>query len=168
MGDRTSVTLTIQAVYKDAAMAIFAENDNEPSDSFHNSEASNNPHFLCHFTWYEVNYGTLPFLDQLMEAGIPFESDWDHGGDYGPGCETCRFTDEGEAIRKEVANEYFNPDLAKLMALLDDPDALIKYIRNHHEGVTSLPWDNQVENSKRYRLKRLITAAADNEAAPAT
>jgi hypothetical protein len=156
MGDRTSVTLTIPSVYKEAALAIFEREEDQPNDSFHNSEATNNPHFLCHFTWYEVNYGTLPHLDALEKAGIPFESDWDSGSEYGPGTETCRFTPDGDAVRKEVANEYLNPDLSRLIALLDEPEALKKYILDHKEKVTSLPWDDQVEYGKRYRLKQLI------------
>ena len=158
MGDRTSVTLTVPTIYKDAAMAVFAANEASPEDSFENGGGVNaqNPHNLHCFCFYEVNYGTLQFLDDLMKAGIPFDSDWGSGSEYGPGCETCRFTDEGEAIRKEVSDDSKNPDLKSLMDIIDDHAALKRVIEARYEEVTSLPWDNQIENSKRYRLKQLI------------
>lgn len=159
MGDRTSVTLTVPAVYKDAALAIAKANDDDPGDSFENGGGVNaqNPHNLYCFCFYEVNYGDLQFLDQLMEAGIPFDSDWDAGSEYGAGCETCRFTHDGEAIRKSFSNDYMNPDLGKLMALLDKPEETKAFILDHYNNVTSMPWDDQVENAKVYRLRRLIT-----------
>lgn len=154
MGDRTSVTLTIPAVYKEAALVIFG--DETPADSFINGVAKDNPHNLHCFAWYEVNYGTLPFLDALMAAGIPFDSNWDHGGEYGPGCETCRFTEEGEAIRQTVSDDGKNPDLGCLLELINQPDALRNFILRHHAEVTPMTWNDQIDYAKRYRLKQLI------------
>lgn len=159
MGDRTSVTLTVPIVYKEAALAIAKANEDDPGDSFENGGGVNaqNPHALFCFCFYEVNYGDLQFLDQLMESGIPFDSDWDAGSEYGAGCETCRFTHDGEAIRKSISNDSVNPDMAILMKKLDNHDDLKDYIIDHYNNVTSMPWDDQVENAKVYRLKRLIT-----------
>jgi hypothetical protein len=151
MGDRTSVTLTIPTVYKEAALAIFG-NDG-PQDEFESTQATSE---LTYCRWYEVNYGTLPHLDDLMKAGIPFDSEWDSGSEYGPGTESCRFTPDGDAQRKEVADDSLNPSMSRCLALIDNLEALRQYILTHKESVTSLPWENQVEYSKRYRLKQLI------------
>jgi hypothetical protein len=59
-------------------------------------------------------------------------------------------------IRKEVANEYRNPEITTLMEMLDDTVKLKAHIMGHYEAISSLPWENQVEYSKRYRLKQLI------------
>lgn len=142
-------------------MLIFKDHDEEAGDSFEGGNPENYPFPLYSYCFYEVNYGNLPFLDALMQAGIPFDSDWDSGGEYGAGVETCRFTPDGQAIRKETANEYRNPEISKLMGLLDKPDELKACIVEHFNHVTSLPWDNQIEYAKIYRLTRIITPKED-------
>jgi hypothetical protein len=112
--------------------------------------------FTC-FSFYEVNYGTLPFLGLIMNAGIPFDADWGPGSEYGPGSHFCRYTAEGELQEIERSNEYKNPDIDELMKLIDDPDALIKKIIDHHKSVTPLPWENQMEHAKLFRTKKLIS-----------
>lgn len=147
MGDRTTVDLTVLNKHAAEAKELF---EYEPE------EIGNNEKFTT-FCFYEVNYGTLPFLGKMMEAGIPFDSDWGSGGDYGPGTHSCRYHDDGELQEIELSNEYRNPDINELMKLIDDPEALIGKILLHHQAVTPLPWDKQLENSKLFRTKKLIT-----------
>ena len=149
MGDRTTVTLTVLKEHAEEAQLHFDGWEAEYIDN----DAS---HRFQRFTFYEVNYGTLPFLAELMEAGIPFDSDWDHGGDYGPGTHYSRYNDDGGIQEIELSNEYRNPDINELMKLIGDPQALIGKIVSHHMAVTPLPWDNQLENSKLFKTKKLI------------
>lgn len=146
MGDRTTVTLSVLKVHSDETKKHF---EYDPEEETVGEQFVN-------FLFYEVNYGTLPFLGNLMEAGIPFTADWDSGGDYGPGSHFCRYTADGELQEIELSNEYVNPDLTRLMGLLDEPEALKEYIINHHKAVTPLPWDNQLEHCKVFRTKKLI------------
>ena len=152
MGDRTSVTLDVPMFYKEAAMAIFV--DNKPEDDFESEKGS-----IQHFRWNEVNDGTLDFLNDLRDAGIPYNSNWDAGHEYGAGTSSCRFTEDGDVVEKEIYDDAKNPELQNLLAMIDSPDELRKYILIYAEQVSTLPWDNQVEYSKRNRLKKLITAA---------
>jgi hypothetical protein len=150
MGDRTSVTLTVLTSQKGEAERIALQHDYEAE---HVSSSEN----LTFFSYYEVNYGELHFLSDLTNAGIAFDSDWDHGSEYGSGREFMRFTPEGEAKGFSYSDEYHNPDLNRCMALLDEPEALKAYILDHHSKVTPLPWDNQEQYGKIFRTKNLIT-----------
>lgn len=147
MGDRTTVTLTVLKNHLEEAKKYF---------EYEEAEEETVGEMFANLLFYEVNYGTLHFLGKLMEAGIPFTSDWDSGGDYGPGSHFCRYTADGELQEIELSNDYRNPELSRLMELLDEPVALKEYIINHHKAVTPLPWDNQLEYSKVFRIKKLI------------
>lgn len=151
MGDRTSVTLTVLKEQALAATALF--DGLEPDHAVENEGVLP----LMYFSFYEVNYGDLPFLDALQEAGIAFDSEWDHGGEYGAGIDFCRFRPDGTVQRNDYSDEYKNPDLQKMMGLLDDPKALKAYILDHHKNVTPEPWDNQIVYGKLYRTLNLIT-----------
>lgn len=147
MGDRTTVTLSVLKEQAEEAKKHFDYGaDNE-------SEAGK----LIHFEFYEVNYGTLGFLKQLTAAGIAYDSEWGHGSEYGPGCEYCRFTAEGEAIIKELYNSDANPEIDLLVPVLDDPEKLRQTILDHIESREVLPWDNQIEYGKIYRIAQLIS-----------
>lgn len=148
MGDRTDVTLRVLASHKERAEALF---DSLPSAK----DQEGDEHFLFFFD--EVNYGDLLCLDDLIEAGIPFDSEWGPGGNYGAGTRYCRFTPEGECICKSIYDEEINPDLYSLMGLIDQPDALREFILHHNEKISTLPWENQEEFGKIYQIKQLIS-----------
>ena len=150
MGDRTTVTLTVLKSQKDEAITIGLADGYEPD---HVSESNH----LAHIAYYEVNYGELTFLPQLTAAGIAFDSDWDHGGDYSAGTEFSRFTSEGEIKEFSYSNDMYNPNLGTCMGLIGDPEKLVQYILDHHNKVTPLPWDNQEAFGKIYRTKQLLT-----------
>ena len=150
MGDRTCVTLMVLNEHVDEAQRHFDDWEPEYSDG----DSENRFH---KFVFYEVNYGTLPFLAELIEAGIPFDADWDSGNEYGPGTHSCRYNDDGEVQEIELSNEHRNPEINELMKLIDDPEALIDKIVKHHKSVTPLPWENQLKNSKLFKTKKLIS-----------
>ena len=149
MGDRTYVTLTVLKEQAKEAEALFAW----PADH-HSENLGINPHI--YYSFYEVNYGDLPFLDALQEAGIAFDSEWEHGSEYGSGCDFCRFRSDGSVQRYDYSDEYKNPDLHQMMKLLDEPEALKAYILDHHRKITPMLWDRQIEYGKLYRTKQLL------------
>ena len=151
MGDRTTVYLTVPASMKERAEAQFGsytpidENAADVLEGFHR------------FTFDEVNYGELPFLENLTSEGIPYDSDWCQGGEYGEGMESCRFIAAGGVVIKTVYACDANPSMQQLIARIDHPDMLRQFILEHQAHQKSLPWDNQEEYSKLYRMIQLIT-----------
>lgn len=146
MGDRTSVTLMVLLSQEEAAKSIFG---GDSENRWTHGE-------FAYHSFYEVNYGELSFLDALESAGIAFDSDWDSGSEYGPGCDSCRFTVEGNVIRKNISNDYKNPSIHTLMEKINDYTALKEFITKHYENITVPPWDNQEQYAKIYRAKQLI------------
>lgn len=150
MGDRTYVTLYVKTSQAEAAAAVFGD------------IILDTPGYVVEYgkltAWGfdEVNYGELPFLNKLREAGIAYDNTWDRGNDYGAGTESCRFTPEGEAILRTIYDDDLNPDIHELMARIDDPEALREFILQHKENTTTLPWDNQEEYGKTYQAMQLI------------
>ena len=146
MGDRTTVTLTVPNEFADTVEEIEEAQERDPS-----TEGD-----LIYLTYYEVNYGELRFLEKLKEQGIPYDSAWCAGCEYGSGTRSLRFTPEGEAIELELYDADANPEMRALMVLIDDPVALRQYILDHQASRQVLPWDNQVEYGKIYRTRQLI------------
>ena len=104
----------------------------------------------------EVNYGELEEFTDLIALGIPCDYEWGNGSEYGSGRKYIRFTSEGELQLVEYYDEDYNPPLDCLMERIDKPEELVKYIKEHKEGVTPLPWDNQVEYGKIFRARQLL------------
>jgi hypothetical protein len=152
MGDRTTVTLYVPSALEAAAKACFTfEPDEESPDD--------DPNGICAFTFYEVNYGKIEFLDKLVEVGIPFDSSWDDDGEYSSGTDYCRFTQAGEVIRKEIYDCNINPPMDTLIQYIDEPVVLRAFILEFKEKNCVPDWENQVEYGKRYRAKQLIAPA---------
>jgi hypothetical protein len=156
MGDRTTVTLTVLMSQVDEAKRIIENNHSE-----HAEFEVNGVEFID-LIFNDVNYGDLnrgtKLLDMLMHGGIAFNSRWDSGSEYGPGCEYGRFTEEGESVRLEISDSEVNPELNRLLELIDDYQALKAYIQEHAAERTPLPWENQEEYGKLYRATKLITS----------
>ena len=148
MSDRTNVYLTVLNVHAIEAEKIF----NNEADDFEKRLVD------TIFTFEDIKYGTLAFLDILTDAGIPYDSAWCQGSGYGEGTQSCRFTSEGEAIVKTVYLSAHNIPLEELLPLLDDSPALVACIKSWHEDTVVLPWERQEEYSKIFRTKKLINA----------
>ena len=147
MGDRTSVTLTVLIEQAAEAEKLF---------TFGSDYGYANEKFAM-YDFNEVNYGNLPFLNELMHAGIAFDSEWGSGSEYGPGIHFCRFDAQGLIHANEVSDEGQNPPLGELIKRIDDHNALRQYILEYKRDVTPLPWDNQIEYGKIHRALMLIT-----------
>lgn len=147
MGDRTCVTLTVLNEDRVRAAAFFG--NFEPEHSM-----SDNTH--THISFYEVNYGDLPFLDELQENGIAFDSHWDPGSEFGSGTEYCRFLADGSVWRTPVMDEEINPKLSLCMELIDRLEELKNFIVEHYDKVTPPSWEHQIEYGKLYQARQLI------------
>ena len=148
MGDRSTVLLNILESQKEKAEALI---NFQADEDFDNQDG----HWAYQF--HEVNYGNLGFLHALKNAGIAYDSSWDSGSEYTAGTASCRFTPEGACIEKDIYDEALNPSLDKLIELIDQPDALRKYILIHQENISVLPLDeDQVEYGKLFRTHKLI------------
>ena len=97
MGDRTHVELSVNAVHHKQAKAIWETYDPYAKVTTKDEEIS-----IIFFD--EVNYGDLPFLNDLEEAGIPYDSDWGSGCEYSAGCRSFRIDENGEHHINEVGN----------------------------------------------------------------
>lgn len=149
MGDRTYVELTIPTECEALANTVI--------NAYEEPEWNKDQDFMVG-TFNEVNYGDLPFLSDLADLGIPYESQWDAGSEYGAGIEYGRFTPNGEYTTLTVYESTRNPDIDELLRLSSKPKELIQYTHKYAEENTPLPWDNQVEYGKIYRMKQLLTA----------
>lgn len=145
MGDRTSVTLGIPNALKEQAKTIIGQDYDTEKTAM-----------LAYFTFEQVNYGELDFLDALQAAGIAYDSGWEAGDEYGPGCKSCRFTSEGEAIVKEIYDTELDPPMSTLIQLIDQAENLRDFILQYKAERTLLPWANQEEYGKLYRAHMLI------------
>lgn len=148
MGDRVNVYLTILNAHTTEAEKLF---EYEP-------DTSEKRLVNTIYTFEEVNYGELSCLEKIANSGIPYDSVWEKGDEYGEGTESCRFTSEGEAIVKTVYGSMQDVPLDALIPLLGDYAALVACIKGCHEETIVLPWENQEEYSKIYRTKKLINA----------
>jgi hypothetical protein len=148
MGDRTYVQLRVPMHLAEQAKEIMGSET--PDDESSDGE-------LARFNFSAVNYGELEFLSELRAAGIPYDSEWESGDEYGPGTEHCRFTSDGEIELKTVYDEEMGVSLHNLLPKLADHAALKKVILQHQKEVTPLDWDSQEYNRKIYLARQLIS-----------
>lgn len=149
MGDRTYVTLSILTAQVKAAEQIIT-NDYDEKQTYGDNG------ILTYYTYSQVNYGELDFLDALEVAGIAYTSEWGPGSEFGAGAKTCRFTKDGAVFVKEIYDTELNPDMGGLLERIDNYQQLKDYILQHKERTSVLPWDNQIEYGKLYRTHQLI------------
>lgn len=163
MGDRTDVTLTVHRsnFEKLCSTAWFDQPDHTVDMDHplfnvrtHNLQPSGSDR--VHLQYEEVNHGDLDFLGQLQESGIPYDSCWNYGDNYSSGTEYLRFDANGNALITVVYEEDENPPLTDLMDRLNNPKALVAFIREYHDKVTPLPWDHQLENAKVFLTRQLL------------
>lgn len=148
MSDPSTATLTVLTSQAAQAKELF------------DYESSEDPQVdgpITNFIFNEVNYGDLPFLPALRNAGIAYDSNWSGGYEHEAGTLSCRFSPDGEAVEKEVYESDLNPDLDALLAVIDKPVQLRQYILDHKEKVT-VPYlaDANEEHGKLYRVRQLV------------
>lgn len=155
MGDRVSVLITVRLEDGDKTREILTKTDGAPVDYYDSDD-------FDHLVFDEVNYGNLDGLKQLAEAGIPFDSAWGMGAEFSKGTLYSRYNDYGGLIQFEVYDTEINPDIHRLLKLIDNYKELKEYILIHKEQTTPLPWETQDKNSRLFRTIRLIAPATIN------
>lgn len=158
MSDRTFVTLTILASDYAAARPLMV-GYTACGESKLTIYEEGNPTVVTSFEFEEINYGELPFLNSLILAGIPFDSNWGDGSEYGAGTTSCRFTAEGVAQVKELYDSDASIELVELMERIEHPELLKQYIQDRVKSREVLPWKDQAANQKLYRTTKLICPA---------
>lgn len=150
MGDRTYCELKVRTKDFKRTLDILGK-DNPPNVVDHDGE-------LAVLGFEEVNYGDIDYetKNDLIQAGIPFNWSWGDGDEFSAGEAYYRFTEDGAFRYLKVYDHDTNPNLNELLALIDEPIKLREYILDFVAARTPLPWETQDENSRRYRMLRLI------------
>lgn len=109
----------------------------------------------------EVNYGTIPWLAQLTNVGIAWDSRWHGGDEYGPGIKQLRFAPDGTVQTVEYCDtEQGVIDTSKLLEFMNTlgvtVDSIRNYILDHVRSFDPLPWEGQIEFGKRHLALKLI------------
>ena len=153
MSSRTDVFLSILVIHQSRVKEIvnkYGYNGSWGEDQYVDS-------LIIQGRFPEISYATLPFLPELKEGGIPFNTEWGSYGDMGGGSQFCRYTADGELDFKEIADdEWDSVSLSSVEYYLADPLALHKYVKEQRKRLTVLPWDNQEEYGLKYVALQLI------------
>lgn len=159
MGDRTTVTVHVLKEDFELAKSFFENHSETPSET-HEADYSH----LCGFVFYDVNYGELDCTDTLRDhAPFAFDYEWEAGCEYSSGHLKIRFTETGE--RRVISNFDDNQQctLSTLVSLRDSnptPEALAAaldgLIQKIEKQWVALPWDNQHEYAKLWRVQQLL------------
>lgn len=152
MGDRTYVTLSVRRTDKERTLQICEQANCSPTEHEEFPESLD----FVHMGFEDVNYGELPFLKELVKAGIPFDSSWASGNAYEEGCEYSRYDDFGNHITKQICESDEAIQMHLLESHLQDYNALADLIKERAKALHVLPWDNQEHNVKLFLTKQLI------------
>ena len=153
MSSRTDVVLSILVIHQSRVKEIV--NEYGYSGSWGEGQYVDPEVIQARFP--EVNYASLSFCEELIENGIPFNTDWGNYGDMYGGSQFCRYTEDGELDFKEIAEYEWNTiSLSSVERYITDPLALYKYVKEQRERLTVLPWDNQEEYGLKYVALQLI------------
>lgn len=156
MGDRCLVDLTVLSEHVPRVLVLLKREDYLP-----NTTTVDDDEVCTVLSFEEVNYGTLPWLSELTNLGIAWDSRWHGGDEYGPGTKHSRFAADGTEQTVEFSDtEEGVIDCNKLLEFMQrpgiTPDSIRTYILNHVESFNPLPWEGQVENGKRHLALKLI------------
>jgi hypothetical protein len=154
MGDRCYVELTVLTEQLPQVMHITKVEDYAPCETREEDDAT----VLC---FEEVNYGTIPWLGQLTDLGIAWDSRWHGGDEYGPGRKQTRFAPDGTVQELEYCDtEEGVIDTSKLLEFMNTlgvtVDSIRNYILDHVRSFDPLPWEGQIEFGKRHLALKLI------------
>lgn len=158
MGDRTAVTLTFLHEHAEQVLAIIKKSHCKPDpyrligDSLQQSDGV----ILTSLVFDEVNYGKLPFEDQLTEQGIACTCDSNSEYTNTAFIRHSRYTKEGIHSYKFVDQEDYYVGVEYLMSLLSNTSQLNQYITDQYKRITPLKWTNQAEYGRLYRAVQLI------------
>ena len=152
MGDCTDCSMTVLKEHYEEARNILMANFYK--GYIHDIEHTQ----FAHIYYSGINYGNLKCDKELIAAGIPFTWYWGNGSEYGAGEQYCRFTETGELILKKIYEKDADRiSLSTLIKKLNNYEDLRECILQFERDQQVLPWDNQIEYGKLYKLKQLIS-----------
>ena len=157
MSDSTTVDLYVLKIHEEFVRELYA-NYNPCEDLFFN----HNDEIVAQFSFDEVNYGELYDLDILEEKGISYTVDWGMGYEVSRGSMSLRFDDNGNKIKDSYYIEELSIPYLELVKILksNKPLTTIKERVNEMQRIsTTLPWEDQEENSKIYLTRKLLGAS---------
>jgi hypothetical protein len=140
MGDRTRTEIIISLKnYND--LMIFYKDEEELKEEMDIDDISDHEDGGVSFTQWECNYATWDKLENLLKQKlIPFDKNWDSGGDYEGGRFYCRY-EEGEEMSFSIYNDTtaLAEFLKELMPHINDPKKIKRMILK--EKKNRLPFD---------------------------
>lgn len=165
MGDRTTVTLSVpKARIEEVCKIVGFELGEE--EAWGEGDYTEGPKGILNVILEEVNYGNVPNLDKLVQAGIPYISRWEAGGSYTAGQAWAMYSPEGVLLTGECTDEEQNPDLYRVKSLSEDlPDdhPLRVFLAEFEAKFIEPSWEGQEEYSRLYRATQLIAPSHTTE-----
>ena len=164
MGDRTETNLTILKSHRNKVIEILESGFYTEYVEVIEELLIQPDDPLLTFTFDEVNYGELEFLDILRDAGIAYSSEWNSGDSYPAGEAHVRFNAEGKIQEmsfaledaclytdtvKEIIGNKTTSDTEKVELMKD-------LIARYDLSYVPWSWDNQEEYGKIYQTIKLI------------
>lgn len=157
MSDGTTVDLYVLKIHEEYIRELYA-NYNPYEGQFFNY----NKDLVALFSFEDINYGELHDLDILEEEGISYTIDWGIGDSFSQGSKSLRFDDKGNKIKSTYFEDELSIPYLELVKILKsaEPLTVIKEKVAEMESIsTLLPWEDQDQNAKIYRTRKLIGAS---------
>lgn len=155
MVDTVHVRLQLPYELKDLAEPLFADDYNNSYKLRHKPEV---PPMYAYYAFDDISYGELQFEHELIKLGIPCNINKDDGYDTEGGNKYIRFSPEGELIKTEVADRDTAISLYTLNQYIDNPAAMVQYIKDRTIQIIEPSWINQISYGKIHRLRLLVNA----------
>lgn len=152
MGVYTYVTLSVLSIFK-------KDVENIVRNTIYDMEDTLSKDLILSFYFNDVSNGELDFLPELQKLGIAYDSKWEREYDIEEGGEYFRFTSTGESIIKTIYESDKSVSLKYLQDILikENPLEELEYlVTNTLKDLAVLPWDNQEEYGKLYRVNQLL------------
>lgn len=159
MSDSTSVDLYVLKIHEEFIRELYSDYDPYQEQYF-----NPNDELIVQFSFEEVNYGELHDLDILEEKGISYTVDWGVGDEFCQGSKSLRFDAKGNKVKSIYYEDEMNIPYLELVKILksNKPLTTIKERVNKMQRIiTTLPWEDQEQNSKIYLTRKLL--GANNE-----
>lgn len=147
MGDRTYVQLSLPKSCLEKAKKIVPDIEGQTAEEWRSPHDDENGVEMICFHYEEVNYANLEFEGLLQENKIPYDKEWEDGGDYKAGEETFRVDQNGNGILKEFESATFDmiPCAVVEDAAKKGIDAVNEMLAEHNRKFSSITWKEQME-----------------------
>lgn len=152
MGDRTNVELTVRLADKQKVEALIMDKFGG-ADCVNDGESPGNQQGIVVWYFYDINWADLGFESRLQELSIPFDKDWDAGGEYPAGEETFRIKAQGKPELKEFSEGLRGMVSLSAVKAAFDGGTLTDFLSKAEEESHYLPLMGQESLSTNLTLK---------------